>query len=81
MIDLLGRLLSSAAFALLGGLVGYVVGNGLNAPVLTAVLGSAVGAALSMMRDAVRRQRFMNWLRTPDGKGAPRNAGFWGEAG
>jgi two-component system phosphate regulon sensor histidine kinase PhoR len=80
-IDLLGRLVFSAVFALSGGLMGFVVGSSLKAPVLTAVLGSAIGAALSMLRDGVRRQRFMNWLRTPDGRGAPRNAGFWGEAG
>jgi two-component system, OmpR family, phosphate regulon sensor histidine kinase PhoR len=79
--DLVVRLVWSAAFALWGGLVGFVIGNALNAPALTAVLGAALAAALSVLRDAVRRQRFMNWLRSPSTQTAPRNTGFWGEAG
>ncbi len=77
----MGRLLWSAAFALLGGLLGFVMGSSFGAPALTAVLGSAFGAGLSVLRDAVRRQRFMSWLRAPSDRPAPRNAGFWGEAG
>ncbi len=81
MTGLLGRLAWSAAFALLGGLSGFIVGSGLHAPTLLAVFGAAVGAALSVVRDAVRGQRFMNWLRQPEQTPAPRNAGFWGEVG
>jgi two-component system phosphate regulon sensor histidine kinase PhoR len=81
MNGLLGRLAWSAAFALLGGFLGFVVGSSLQAPTLVAVLGAAGGAALSVVRDGLRGHRFMNWLRHPEETPAPRNAGFWGEVG
>jgi two-component system phosphate regulon sensor histidine kinase PhoR len=81
MTELVARLTWVALLALLGGFVGFLVGSGFAAPTLTAVVGAALGASLSELRDAVRRRRFMDWLRHPAEAPAPRNQGFWGEAG
>lgn len=81
MTDLVARLVWVALLCLLGGFVGFLAGSALGFPSLLAVLGSAMGAACSVLRDSVRRKRFMNWLRNPTASPAPRNQGFWGEAG
>ena len=81
MTDLVARLAWVGLLAVLGGFAGFLIGSRLGAPTLMAVAGASAGASLSVLRDAVRRRRFMNWLRHPAEVPAPRNQGFWGEAG
>jgi two-component system, OmpR family, phosphate regulon sensor histidine kinase PhoR len=60
-----------------GGLLGYVVGA--RAPLLSAVLGSALAAAALVAFDGLRSYAIMAWLRGPQDGAAPRDGGFWGE--
>ena len=75
------RLLGALLSVLLVGMLGRLVGDLLHWPVLGALTGAMLGALAYSLIDALRGQRFMKWLRLPDGNPAPRDAGFWGEVG
>ena len=75
------RLLGASISVLLAGLLGWVIGGVLHWPVLGALAGAMVGMFIHSLIDALRGQRFMEWLRMQDGNPAPRDAGFWGEVG
>ena len=75
------RLLAASLCALLAGAAGWLIGASWNWPVVGALTGAMVGAFGYSLIDAMRGQRFMNWLRQHQGDPAPRDAGFWGEVG
>jgi two-component system phosphate regulon sensor histidine kinase PhoR len=75
------RLLVLVAAALAGGGVGYLVGRGLQAPMMGILIGSACGSGLAGGFDALRGARLMHWLRGSQEGAAPRDKGFWGEVG
>lgn len=69
-----------AAFAVaLGGVVGMWAGSLFRLPLLSAVLGAAVGVGVLALLDAVRGHRLIQWLKGSQQEGAPRDAGLWGE--
>jgi len=78
---LIPRLLGALLSVLLAGTLGRVIGGMLHWPVAGALAGAMVGAFAYSLIDALRGQRFMEWLRSQDGNPAPRDAGFWGEVG
>ena len=67
------------AVAVGGGLVGYVVGTLLMYPVLGLLAGVFVAVAQMVLRDSLRGEDLMAWLRGPLAVQAPRSAGFWGD--
>ncbi|MBX9794624.1 MAG: phosphate regulon sensor histidine kinase PhoR [Burkholderiaceae bacterium] len=75
------RLLAATLCVLLAGTLGRIIGGFMHWPVLGTLAGAMVGVFLYTLVDALRGQRFMNWLRQHVGDPAPRNAGFWGEVG
>ncbi len=65
----------------LGGVVGFLVGALLGAPlVLTAGCG-ALALLLAVALEARRGNRLLEWLRGPQQLDAPRDTGTWGELG
>ncbi|HWH75463.1 MAG TPA: phosphate regulon sensor histidine kinase PhoR [Methylibium sp.] len=78
---LLPRLLSGFVAMALGGLLGYLVGATLRAPILGALLGGSATVGLFAAIDTLRGARLVDWLRSAQDTDAPRDAGFWGEIG
>ncbi len=78
---LLPRLLAGAFAMAVGGFIGYLAGDPLNAPVVGAVTGGAIGVSLLALVDTLRGYRLIHWLSGTQEGQAPRNAGFWGEIG
>jgi len=69
-----------AALAVLAGMAfGALVGGAVGAPRWGLVLGGLAGALLGVLRDALRGERLMAWLRGAQAGSAPRDTGFWGE--
>ncbi len=66
---------------LLGGVIGYVVGGPVHAPVLTVLLGGTLTVGALAIVDTLRGVRLIDWLRGAQDTDAPRDAGFWGEIG
>jgi two-component system phosphate regulon sensor histidine kinase PhoR len=64
---------------LAGGWVGAIVGRSTGAPIMSALLGSALGVAALVAWDGHRGHALMAWLRGTQEADAPRSAGFWGE--
>jgi two-component system phosphate regulon sensor histidine kinase PhoR len=64
---------------LVGGLFGFLIGAILRFPVLGASSGGSLPILLMVLRDALRGERLMAWLRGPLTADAPRFEGFWGE--
>ena len=64
-----------------GGLAGLLLGRVWGWELTAALVGAGCGAALVIVGDAVRGQRFLQWLRGPRDRLAPRDAGYWGEVG
>ena len=73
----------SAVFAALvaGGLLGWLLGLALRAPLLVGAMGSAAGVLTVGIFDGLRGRRLMRWLRGSQSSDAPRDGGFWGELG
>jgi two-component system phosphate regulon sensor histidine kinase PhoR len=65
----------------LGGLLGFLVGALLGAPLLLSAAGGACVLLLAVAADARRGNRLLEWLRGPQRDGAPRDTGTWGELG
>lgn len=82
MVWLLPRLVASIVAMLLGGGTGYVIGAAwLQAPLVSAVVGAALGVTLAGLLDSLRGARLLGWLAGPQDTQAPRDQGFWGEIG
>jgi two-component system phosphate regulon sensor histidine kinase PhoR len=65
----------------LGTAVGWVAGSLMQWPLLGLLLGAALSAVLTTLRDAWRGHRLMAWLRGAQDDSAPRDSGLWGELG
>ncbi len=78
---LLPRLLAGLIALLAGGVVGYVLGSSVRAPVLSVLLGAALAVGALAAFDTLRGVRLIAWLRGTQDADAPRDAGFWGEIG
>ena len=78
---LLRRLFAVAGAMVFGGLVGWLLGLMLRAPILVGALGAAGGVATVGVFDGLRGRRLMRWLRGSQSGDAPRDSGFWGELG
>ncbi len=78
---LLPRLLSAAVVAVIGGVLGYLIGGPVDAPTLSVLVGSACGVAALVLFDTLRAHRLIRWLAGAQERPAPRDTGFWGELG
>lgn len=78
---LLPRLLAGFVVMMVGGVVGYVLGNPVQAPVISVLLGAALAVGVLAAVDTLRGARLIAWLRGAQETDAPRDAGFWGEIG
>ncbi len=78
---LLLRLTTAALAAVIGGALGYLVGDAVHAPRVSVLLGSVSAVALVAMFDTLRAYRLIHWLSGSQEQQAPRDTGFWGEIG
>jgi two-component system, OmpR family, phosphate regulon sensor histidine kinase PhoR len=78
---LLPRLLAGALAMAVGGFIGYLAGQPLQAPVIGALFGGALGVSLLALLDTLRGYRLIHWLSGSQEGQAPRDTGFWGEIG
>lgn len=78
---LLPRLLAGALALAVGGFVGYLASEPLQAPVIGALFGGALGVSLLALVDTLRGYRLIHWLSGSQEGQAPRDTGFWGEIG
>ncbi len=78
---LLPRILAGTLALLSGAWIGSILGRGLDAPVLSVLLGSCGALAAIAAVDAMRGYRLVRWLRSSQEDMAPRAAGLWGEIG
>ena len=78
---LIKRLSAVFAALLAGGLLGWLLGLALRAPLLVGVMGSVAGVLAVGVFDGLRGRRLMRWLRGSQSSDAPRDGGFWGELG
>jgi two-component system phosphate regulon sensor histidine kinase PhoR len=78
---LLPRVLTGMLVVALGALAGHWVGQQLQAPLVSELLGGAAAVALLALLDTLRGYRLINWLRGSQEGQAPRDTGFWGEIG
>jgi two-component system phosphate regulon sensor histidine kinase PhoR len=78
---LLPRLFAGILAMVSGGVVGYLAGNPVRAPLLGTLLGGAIGVGLLALLDTLRGYRLIRWLSGPQENAAPRDTGFWGEIG
>jgi two-component system, OmpR family, phosphate regulon sensor histidine kinase PhoR len=82
----LGRVASLLLALVVGAALGALVGGLIRAPGFGATLGAAIGVAAVSMLDSLRGLRLLRWLRgaqqrLDSDEHAPRESGFWGEAG
>lgn len=86
MNDNLARIFFSVSAMSLGALAGHLIGSSLGTVMWGTWIGATTGVVLSAVRDMVRSERLMRWLRdvhsgsAGDGS-APRDRGLWGELG
>ncbi|HSV69634.1 MAG TPA: phosphate regulon sensor histidine kinase PhoR [Methylibium sp.] len=78
---LLPRLLAGFVAMAVGGLLGYVIGGPVHAPILSVLLGGGLAVGTLAAVDTLRGVRLIDWLRGAQETSAPRDAGFWGEIG
>jgi len=77
----LARTLAALLLVGTGALIGALVGAVLHGAVLAMMGGALLAIALLVVRDSLRGQSLMDWLRGPLDSQAPRDTGFWGELG
>jgi two-component system phosphate regulon sensor histidine kinase PhoR len=73
------RSLAALGLVLAGGLCGALLGAPLHAPLPGTIAGGLLAMLLLVLRDSLRGQSLMHWLRGPLTAAAPRDTGFWGE--
>jgi two-component system, OmpR family, phosphate regulon sensor histidine kinase PhoR len=81
MNDSFGRVVVLLLGLAAGALIGWIIGRVIGTTGLGVACGAAAGVALAASIDAVRAARLMKWLRSSQTQPAPRDTGFWGEAG
>jgi len=75
------RFLASVLAMVVGGVIGYLSGDQVHAPLIGALLGGAVGVGVIALIDTIRGYRLIHWLAGSQEEAAPRDTGFWGEIG
>lgn len=75
------RFLASVLAMAAGGVLGYLSGGPIHAPLIGALLGGAIGVGVIALVDTVRGYRLIRWLSGSQEEAAPRDTGFWGEIG
>ncbi|ARN21318.1 phosphate regulon sensor histidine kinase PhoR [Piscinibacter gummiphilus] len=75
------RFLASVLAMVVGGVIGYLSGDHVHAPLIGALLGGAVGVGVIALIDTIRGYRLIHWLAGSQEEAAPRDTGFWGEIG
>jgi two-component system phosphate regulon sensor histidine kinase PhoR len=75
------RITAALLAMIAGAAIGLLVGEPVDAPALSMVVGGSAGAVLVVLLDSVRAHRLMRWLRSAQEEQAPRDTGFWGEIG
>ena len=75
------RIAAIALAMLLGSLAGLVMGQYLQMPLLSSLLGGVCAVAAMALIDTLRGYRLIDWLRNSHEGQAPRDTGLWGEVG
>ncbi|WP_295647104.1 phosphate regulon sensor histidine kinase PhoR [uncultured Methylibium sp.] len=75
------RLFAGFLAMVAGGVIGYVLGSPVQAPVLSVLFGGGLAVGALAVFDTLRGVRLIAWLRGAQETDAPRDAGFWGEIG
>ncbi len=75
----LARTLGGLLVLGLGALVGAIAGATVKASLLGVIGGLCVAVVALIVRDSLRGQGLISWLRGPQTSAAPRDTGFWGE--
>lgn len=75
----LARTLGAVLVLAVAALVGAISGAALGSTVIGMVVAGSLGIVALVVRDSLRGQNLMNWLRGPQTSQAPRDTGFWGE--
>jgi two-component system phosphate regulon sensor histidine kinase PhoR len=75
----IARVVGWVAVAVAGGAIGYALSDEM--PVLSTLAGSSVTVAVLATIDTIRGYRLVRWLRDPQARSAPRDAGLWAELG
>jgi two-component system, OmpR family, phosphate regulon sensor histidine kinase PhoR len=78
---LLPRLMAATLAAVVGGLLGYFIGESVHAPITSVVVGASLCVAVMSVLDTLRAYRLIRWLSGGQQDTAPRDSGFWGEIG
>ncbi|MDR7271248.1 two-component system phosphate regulon sensor histidine kinase PhoR [Pelomonas saccharophila] len=78
---MLPRLLMALVAALIGFVIGVAVRTATGIDSLGLAVAVVSGVVLTMLVDAVRGHRLLNWLRGNQFENAPRDTGLWGEVG
>ena len=73
------RSVAALGLVLAAGLCGALLGAPLHAALPAALGGGLLAMLLLVLRDSLRGQSLMHWLRGPLTAAAPRDTGFWGE--
>ncbi|MEY8689312.1 MAG: phosphate regulon sensor histidine kinase PhoR [Leptothrix sp. (in: b-proteobacteria)] len=76
---LMGRLVAAVLGLTAGGCMGWLVGRLAASPWWGAWSGAVIGLLLVNLRDALRSQALVNWLRGSQEGTAPRSAALWGD--
>ena len=74
---LIYRIAAAVLALLVGGWVGAVVGRSTGAPIMSVLVGGAIGVAAMVAWDGLRGHALIEWLRGAQDADAPRSAGFW----
>ncbi|MDH5539797.1 MAG: phosphate regulon sensor histidine kinase PhoR [Rhizobacter sp.] len=77
----LPRLLIIVVVMAAGSVAGYMLGDRIRAPLLSALVGATCGAGAMVVIDTLRGMRLIRWLRGARARSAPRDTGLWGEIG
>jgi two-component system phosphate regulon sensor histidine kinase PhoR len=78
---LLPRLFAGFVVMMVGGVIGYVLGKPVHAPILSVLFGATLAVGVLAAVDTLRGARLIVWLRGAQETDAPRDSGFWGEIG
>ncbi len=78
---LLPRIVTGVFAVALGAFVGHMIGNRLNAPFFSELIGGAAAVGALAVLETLRGYRLIHWLRGSQEGHAPRDTGFWGEIG
>jgi two-component system phosphate regulon sensor histidine kinase PhoR len=81
MTRLVPRLLAATVVVLVSGSVGGLLGSRWSAPFVGGLVGATIAVLLVVLRDTLRGDELIEWLRGSQEGEAPRDTGIWGELG